>query len=91
MRDVIQNHGFAVSMAMMAIVVLFAAIGYVYIRRQKQRDRLLDHRGIIETIPSFVSTLGVLGTFVGITMGLYYFDTSNLTTSIPLLLRKIKK
>ena len=90
MRDVIQNHGFAVSMAMMAIVVLFAAIGYVYIRRQKQRDRLLDHRGIIETIPSFVSTLGVLGTFVGITMGLYYFDTSNLTTSIPLLLSGLK-
>lgn len=37
-----------------------------------------------------VSTLGVLGTFSGITLGLLFFDTSNLERSIPLLLSGLK-
>ena len=90
MRDIIQNHGFEVSMTMMLFIVVCAVIGFVYIRIQKQRDNLMNHRGVIEMIPSLISTLGVLGTFAGITMGLYYFDTSNLSTSIPLLLSGLK-
>jgi len=90
MRDIIQNHGFEVSMTMMLFIVVCAVIGFVYIRIQKQRDNLMNHRGVIEMIPSLISTLGVLGTFAGITMGLYYFETSNLSTSIPLLLSGLK-
>lgn len=90
MKDLIQNHGFEVSMAMMLFIVLCAAIGFIYIFIQRRKDNLLNHRGVIEMIPSFISTLGVLGTFAGITMGLYYFDTNNLTTSIPLLLSGLK-
>ena len=41
-------------------------------------------------IPSAVSTLGVLGTFIGITLGLICFDTSNLNDSIPDLLEGLK-
>ncbi|MCH5307482.1 MAG: hypothetical protein J1E37_05325 [Prevotella sp.] len=37
-----------------------------------------------------VSTLGVLGTFLGITLGLLCFNTNNLTDSIPLLLNGLK-
>ena len=90
MREIIQQHGFAVSITLMIIILIIAAYGYFYIRIQKKNDKLLDHRGIIEMWPSLVSTLGVLGTFAGITMGLYYFDTSDLTNSIPLLLSGLK-
>ena len=90
MKELIQNHGFEVSMAMMLFIVLCAIVGSVYIHIQKRRDNLLNHRGVIEMIPSLISTLGVLGTFAGITMGLYYFDTGNLTASIPLLLSGLK-
>lgn len=77
-------------MVMMSFIIICAIIGYVYIRSKKKNDKLLDHRGFVEMIPSLISTLGVLGTFAGITMGLYYFDTNNLTTSIPLLLSGLK-
>lgn len=77
-------------MTMMFFIIVCAAIGFAYIQRQKRNDNLMNHRGVIEMIPSFISTLGVLGTFAGITMGLYYFDTANLTTSIPLLLSGLK-
>lgn len=90
MRELIQNHGFEVSMAMMFFIVICAIVGFVYIHIQKRSDNLLNHRGFIEMIPSLISTLGVLGTFAGITMGLYYFDTGNLTASIPLLLSGLK-
>ena len=79
-----------VSITMVAVIVAFAIAGYLYIRKKKSNDELLDHRGIIEMIPSLISTLGVLGTFAGITIGLYYFDTNNLPVSIPLLLSGLK-
>ena len=90
MRELIQQHGTVVSIVMVLVIVAFAVIGYLYIRKQRHDDKLLNHRGIIEMIPSFISTLGVLGTFAGITLGLYYFDTSNLTNSIPMLLNGLK-
>lgn len=90
MKELIQNHGFEVSMAMMMFIVICAVIGFIYIRWQKQKEKLLDHRGFIEMIPSLISTLGVLGTFAGITIGLYYFDTKDLPTSIPMLLSGLK-
>lgn len=90
MKELIQNNGLEVSLALVAIIVLFAIIGFVYIRRQESNDTLLEHRGIIEMIPSLISTLGVLGTFAGITIGLYYFDTKDLSSSIPMLLSGLK-
>ncbi|MBR4047848.1 MAG: hypothetical protein IKK07_05275 [Bacteroides sp.] len=41
-------------------------------------------------MPSFISTLGVLGTFGGITLGLMNFNTGDLNASIPLLLEGLK-
>lgn len=90
LKEIIQNHGSMVSLVLVGIIV-FAAFGcYLYIKNQVNNERLLDHRGIIEMMPSLISTLGVLGTFAGITMGLYYFDTGDLTKSIPLLLNGLK-
>ena len=39
---------------------------------------------------SIIVSLGVLGTFVGIFMGLYQFDTSDIKASVPLLLDGLK-
>ncbi len=45
---------------------------------------------MVEFFPSLVSTLGVLGTFWGITKGLMAFDTTDLDRSIPDLLDGLK-
>lgn len=70
-----------------ALIVIWA---WFYINRQKENSRLMAKRQWIEMIPSAVSTLGVLGTFLGITLGLICFDTQDLTTSIPELLQGLK-
>ena len=90
MRELIQEHGTIVSMTLVFVIAAFAVWGYIFIKRQQKNDKLLDHRGFIEMIPSLVSTLGVLGTFAGITLGLLFFDTKDLTQSIPLLLDGLK-
>ncbi len=46
--------------------------------------------GIAGSIPNIVTSLGVLGTFVGIFIGLYNFDVHNLKQSVPLLLEGMK-
>jgi len=45
---------------------------------------------VYDTIPNVFTTIGVLGTFVGIYFGLRDFDVSNITQSIPLLLEGLK-
>lgn len=90
MKEIFQTHGTLVSVVMTLIVLAFAIGGYIYIYNQRESNKLMNHRGFIEMIPSLVSTIGVLGTFAGITIGLYYFDTNDLPTSIPLLLNGLK-
>lgn len=45
---------------------------------------------ILDSIPAVFSTLGVFGTFLGITVGLYDFDFTNIEASIPALLEGMK-
>ena len=45
---------------------------------------------VYDTIPNVFTTIGVLGTFVGIYFGLRYFDVENITESIPTLLEGLK-
>ena len=73
-----------------AIIISSAIIAYVYIKRQKDSNQLISKRRWIEQLPSLISTLGVLGTFVGITIGLYFFNTDDLDHSIPKLLSGLK-
>lgn len=63
------------------------AYKYVY---ESSDKRLRNNRGWIEQLPSLISTLGVIGTFVGITVGLVHFDENNLDASIPELLDGLK-
>lgn len=89
-KNAILHGGLFVSFILAAIIIASAFAGYLYIRKHHNKNDLLNHRGIIEMIPSLISTLGVLGTFLGITMGLYFFNEKDLTTSIPLLLGGLK-
>lgn len=55
-----------------------------------KEDYLLKHKRTVDAYPSIVSTLGVFGTFLGITIGLAGFDVNDLTRSIPILLGGLK-
>lgn len=90
MKELIQSNGTLISIAFVCVILGFIVFFYRYIKRIEEEDGLLSHRGTIEMLPSIVSTLGVLGTFFGITIGLLFFDTKNLDTSIPLLLDGLK-
>mgnify|MGYP003548768949 FL=1 len=71
-------------------IVGVALVGWIYIRYQKKQGNLVLKRRWIEQIPSLVSTLGVLGTFFGITIGLLDFNSNDLQASIPKLLDGLK-
>lgn len=72
------------------VIVAITIWAYYYINSQKNSDSLIKKRHWIETIPNVISTLGVLGTFLGISLGLLCFNTQDLTTSIPQLLEGLK-
>lgn len=55
-----------------------------------EKQAFAKHKKWIDQLPSIISTLGVLGTFAGITKGLVTFDTTDLDSSIPLLLDGLK-
>ncbi|MCD8235623.1 MAG: MotA/TolQ/ExbB proton channel family protein [Prevotellaceae bacterium] len=63
---------------------------FVFVFRHKNSESLVTNRRVVEYFPSLVSTLGVLGTFWGITKGLMAFDTTDLDNSIPDLLDGLK-
>lgn len=90
LKEVVQPYLSYISWGLLALILLIAIWGYVYISLKRNSEDLLSRRRWIEMIPSAVSTLGVLGTFIGITIGLLCFDTSNLNDSIPDLLEGLK-
>ncbi len=74
-----------------AIVIVFAVFWFLIRKWENDLNEvLLQHKRIIEYFPSIISTLGVLGTFFGITIGLIGFDTADLNASIPKLLEGLK-
>lgn len=73
-----------------SVITISTFISYLYIRKINNRGELISNRRWAENIPSIISTLGVLGTFYGITSGLLIFDSNNLDTSIPGLLDGLK-
>lgn len=74
---------------LVAITIVFL-VCLLLVVKFKKSDRLLANRRVVEYFPTFVSTLGVLGTFYGITVGLLAFDTGDLDKSIPGLLDGLK-
>ena len=45
---------------------------------------------LIESLPGLAVSLGILGTFIGIFLGLYNFNVQNIDTSVPELLEGLK-
>lgn len=74
-------------LATITLLFLFCFIVVIYFRK---KDKLVANRRLVEYFPTFVSTLGVLGTFYGITVGLIHFDPTDLDVSIPELLDGLK-
>lgn len=80
-------------MATYTIVIYSLIIGWTifsiyYIYQVWSRKPIIDY--VYESIPTVFTTLGVLGTFVGIYFGLQSFDVDKITESIPSLLEGMK-
>ena len=58
---------------------------YIYQKLKKSENRVNDTRAA-----NTVSTLGVLGTFIGISIGLWFFDANDISNSVPNLLSGMK-
>lgn len=74
----------------LGIIIAVFLVCLILVRKYKNEDKLIGNRRVVEYFPTLVSTLGVLGTFFGITMGLCAFDSGNLDQSIPGLLDGLK-
>lgn len=74
----------------LAVITIVFIVCLLLVIKFKKSDKLLANRRVVEYFPTFVSTLGVLGTFYGITVGLLAFDTADLDKSIPGLLDGLK-
>jgi len=77
-------------LSIVIIALAFRANQYIDSQKAKGIENLMKKKRWIEMIPSGISTLGVLGTFFGITLGLLCFDSKDLTQSIPELLDGLK-
>jgi len=71
------------------VIIVFTLWAWLY-TKNADVEKLRRKERTIDALPSVVSTLGVLGTFFGITYGLYFFDVNNLTVSVPKLLEGLK-
>ena len=70
---------------LLALIICIALIFF-----WKKRNELQERKRTVDLFPTFLSTLGVLGTFWGITIGLSEFNTQDLDKSIPVLLEGLK-
>ncbi len=61
-------------------IVIFVAIWWFWKIRHQQ----------VNAVASIVTVIGVLGTFGGIAIGLFLFDTENIEASVPALLEGLK-
>jgi len=70
------------SMESQVFVILISFFG-IYFHRRFNSD-------VAHKAPAFLTTFGILGTFLGITIGLFNFDSSDVQKSVPELIEGIK-
>lgn len=75
---------------LMCALIIGASIWTWRYVSNKKGDELQNKRNWIEQFPAILSTLGIFGTFVGISVGLYLFDPDSLEMSIKELLGGLK-
>ena len=68
----------------LAILIVVGAMLHLFIKEYKSHDT------VHKDYKSLIFTLGIFGTFLGITIGLLGFDTQNISQSIPDLLNGLK-
>lgn len=74
-----------------SLIVLWTIFSAYYIWKVSSSNNTASvNEYIYDSIPGVFTTLGVLGTFLGIFFGLLEFDELNITNSIPVLLRGMK-
>lgn len=80
------------TITIISIAVIIVAFLYCCYRIKKavENNTFKQEKNIIEYMPSVLTTLGVLGTFIGITYGLSDFNTTNISASISVLLEGLK-
>ena len=76
------------TVAGLIIILIVAAWGFWYLKKEKSEI----NKSLFELIPNLFPTIGILGTFVGIAIGLYSFnpDPNNIDESIENLLDGLK-
>lgn len=79
-----------ITIGLCLLIIAVAVYFFCWIKKQKDTGNLIKNRRKIENKPTVVSTLGVLGTFFGITIGLLGFDSFHINESIPILLDGLK-
>lgn len=73
---------------LLASWTIFSVYYIIRVWTLKDSNRVIPY--VYESIPTVFTTLGILGTFVGIYFGLRQFDVDNITGSIPTLLEGLK-
>lgn len=83
-----------IAVVVFTIAFVYAAHYFItYKKRQLKLDKstgFYNNKYIFETIPSAFPTLGIFCTALGITFGIWNFDTSNIEASMPELLNGLK-
>ncbi|MDA9279018.1 hypothetical protein N9Q08_02325 [Schleiferiaceae bacterium] len=69
------------------LIGVWAIQSTVWILKVKSKGRKSVNNLLYDSIPGVFTSLGVLGTFSGILIGLLGFDTNEIDKSIPILLR----
>lgn len=70
------------------MITIWAIFSVYYIFSKKKGKPVYNY--VYDSIPSIFTTLGILGTFLGIFVGLQKFDVQNINDSIPILLDGMK-
>lgn len=73
---------------LLASWTIFSVYYIIRVWTLKDLNRVIPY--VYDSIPTVFTTLGILGTFVGIYFGLRQFDVDNITGSIPTLLEGLK-
>lgn len=74
----------------LALIGFWAIQSLVWILKVKNEGRKSVNNLLYDSIPSVFTSLGVLGTFGGILIGLLGFDANDIDKSIPILLSGMK-
>lgn len=72
-----------------ALLIGWTIFSIYYVLRARRTPQSINPY-IYETIPQVFPTIGILGTFLGIAYGLFYFDVKNMESSIPELLNGLR-